>query len=156
MKFSSAHALAILKVIWYNVWCADEWIWGRSIYSIIKPSFNMTLLQYFWRFTQICKKFEVTFAKLFLLLFLSNFTIETITKTILRANAANFLQICANVQKYWNNAMSNDGSSIENNRSVSWRLSCIKFRSKYSSNTVLCLLRKLMHQTLSPAVSFWQ
>jgi hypothetical protein len=58
-------------------------------------------------------------------LFLNNFTRETITKTILRANAANFLQICANLQKYWNNAMSNDGSSIEDNRSVSWRLSCI-------------------------------
>ena len=25
---------------------------------------------------------------------------------------------------------------------------CIKFRSKHSSNTVLCLLRNLMHQTL--------
>ena len=33
------------------------------------------------------------------------------TKTILWANAANFLQICGNLQKYWN--MSNDGSSIE-------------------------------------------
>jgi hypothetical protein len=30
-------------------------------------------------------------------------------KTILRADAANFLKICANLQKYWNNAMSNDG-----------------------------------------------
>ena len=39
---------------------------------------------------------------------MNNFTTETITKTILRANAANFLQICANLQKYWNNAMSND------------------------------------------------
>jgi hypothetical protein len=60
----------------------------------------------------------------FLLLFLNNFNQQKITKTILRANAANFLQIGANLQKYWNNAMSNDGSSIENNRSVSWRLSC--------------------------------
>jgi hypothetical protein len=51
--------------------------------------------------------------KLFLLLFQNNFTTETITKTILRANAANFLQICANLQKCWNNAMSNEGSSIE-------------------------------------------
>ena len=52
-------------------------------------------------------------AKLFLLLLLNNFTTETITKTLLRANATNILQICANLQKQWNNAMSNDGSSIE-------------------------------------------
>ena len=51
--------------------------------------------------------------KLFLLLFLNNFTTETITRTILRTNAANFWQICADLQKYWNIAMSNDGSSIE-------------------------------------------
>ena len=30
---------------------------------------------------------------------------------------------------------------------------CIKFRSKHSSNTVLCLLRNLMHQTLCIDVS---
>ena len=53
-------------------------------------------------------------AKLFLLLFLNNFTTETITKTILRSYAANFLQICANLQKSWNNMMSNDGLIIEN------------------------------------------
>ena len=35
------------------------------------------------------------------------------TKTILRLYAANVLQICVNLQKYWNNAMSNDGLSIE-------------------------------------------
>ena len=44
---------------------------------------------------------------------LNNFTTETITKTILRANPANFLQICTNLKKYWNIAMSNDGSNIE-------------------------------------------
>ena len=38
---------------------------------------------------------------------------------------------------------------------------CIKFQSKYSSNTVLCLLRNLMHQTLwllfikTRHISFW-
>jgi hypothetical protein len=32
--------------------CTAKWIWDRSIYSIIKPSFDMTLFQYFWRFTQ--------------------------------------------------------------------------------------------------------
>ena len=33
--------------------------------------------------------------------------------TILRSYAANFLQICANLQKSWNNMMSNDGLIIE-------------------------------------------
>ena len=47
-------------------------------------------------------------SKLFLLLFLNNFITETIAKTILWANAANFLQICANLKKYWKIAMSND------------------------------------------------
>ena len=34
-----------------------KWIWDRAIYSIIKPSIDMTLFWYFWRFTQICTKF---------------------------------------------------------------------------------------------------
>ena len=37
----------------------------------------------------------------------------TITKTTLRSNAVNSLQICANLQKHWKNAMSNDALSIE-------------------------------------------
>ena len=122
-----------------------EWIWDRSIYSIIKPSIKKTLFQYFWRFAEICKEvcsicsqnwfffivsviqlliisadllrfarnLQHLLTKLFLLLFLNNFTTETITKTILWANAANFLQICANLHKYWNIFMSNDSSSIE-------------------------------------------
>jgi hypothetical protein len=45
--------------------------------------------------------------KLFLLL-------EPITKIILPSYAANFLQICVNVQKYRYNVMSNDGLVIEN------------------------------------------
>ena len=51
----------------------------------------------------LCKSAEI----------LNNFTTETRTKTILWAHAANFLQICANLQQYWNIAKSNDGSSIE-------------------------------------------
>ena len=62
------------------------------------------------RFTQICPYMII---KLFLLLFLNSFRPSTLTKTILRSDAANFLQICANLQKYWNNAMSNYGLSIE-------------------------------------------
>ena len=39
---------------------------------------------------------------------------ETITKTILRSYTGNFVQICVDFQKYWNNAVSNDGFIIEN------------------------------------------
>ena len=41
------------------------------------------------------------------------FLLFLIAKTILHSYAANFLQICANLLKYQNNAMSNDGSSIK-------------------------------------------
>ena len=51
-------------------------------------------------------------AKLFLLLFLNNFTTETITKTIMRANAANFLQIFRNTGTL-PCQIKNNGSSIE-------------------------------------------
>ena len=34
--------------------------------------------------------------------------------------------------------------------------SCIKFRNKHSSNTALCLLRNLMHQTLGITVPIVQ
>ena len=78
--------------------------------DIVKPSLDLTFFQYFWRFTQICTKFAAFARKIVLLLFLNNFITETTTKTILRANAGNF---CANLQKYWNNTMSNDGSSID-------------------------------------------
>ena len=58
-------------------------------------------------------------AKLFLLLFL-------ITQTILCSCAANFSQICVNGQKYWNNALSNDGLSFEMiyMSHGNWKLSC--------------------------------
>ena len=49
-------------------------------------------------------------AKLFLLLFLNNFKQATPRNN----NKTNFLQICVNFQKYWNNAMSNDSLIIEN------------------------------------------
>ena len=41
-----------------------KWIWDRSIYSVIKPSIDMTLFQYFWKFTQICKKFAAFACKI--------------------------------------------------------------------------------------------
>ena len=84
--------------------------WDRSIISILKPSFDMALFQYFWRFTQeIC---SIWTQNCFWYCFWTILRVqlpETITKTILRPYAANFLQICVNFQKYWNNAMSNDG-----------------------------------------------
>ena len=38
---------------------------------------------------------------------------KLITKTIFRANAADFLQICANLQKSWSNMLSNVGLIME-------------------------------------------
>ena len=65
------------------------------------------MFQYFWRFA---RNLLHLLTKLFLFLWWN--CSETITKTILRANAANFLQICVNLQKYWNNVMSNYGLNI--------------------------------------------
>ena len=88
-----------------------KWKWDRSIYSIIKPSFDMTLFQYFWRFTQICKKFAA-FAHKIVFVIVSAVKLFR-NNNILRANAAYFLQICVNLQKYWNKVMSIDGLIIE-------------------------------------------
>ena len=57
------------------------------------------------KFTQICKKFAA-FARKIVYVYCS----EIITKTNL---GVNFLQICVNIQKFWNNVMSNDGLIIE-------------------------------------------
>ena len=46
-----------LYTIFVDVYLIVKWIWDRSISSRVKPSFDMPLFQYFWRFTQICKKF---------------------------------------------------------------------------------------------------
>ena len=53
--------------------------------------------------------------KLFLLLILNNFKLTTPRNDNQNnfAFVANFLQICVNFQKYWNNVMSNDGLIIE-------------------------------------------
>ena len=51
-----------------TVYSTGDW----SNISILEPSFDMALFQYFLRFTQICKKFAVLLAKLFLLFFLNN------------------------------------------------------------------------------------
>ena len=71
--------------------------WDRSIISILEPSFDMALFQYFWRFAQICKKFSA-FAHKIIFVIVSEQFCEL---------------LCIKFQKYWNNAMSNDGSSIE-------------------------------------------
>ena len=58
---------------------------------------------------------DVISEKLILLLFMNYFA------SCMPSDVANFLQICSNLQKHWNNAIWNDGSSIQ---IVSWRLSC--------------------------------
>ena len=63
--------------------CTVKWIWDRSIFSIIKPSFDIALFHYFWKFTQICKKF-------FLLLFLGVARLKLFRNN----NKNNFVFIC--------------------------------------------------------------
>ena len=119
LKMSPRHSLKLIRMSYKTgpkgkkyYFLTAKWIWDRCIYSIIKPSIDMTLFQsedlhrFAWNLQHLL-------AKLFLLLFLNNFTTKTITKTILWANAANFLQICVNLQKYWSNVMSIDGLILE-------------------------------------------
>ena len=81
-----------------------------SSYSLI----SMRLIYYFdtsasiWHFSSIsedlhrfARNLQHLSAKLFLLLFLNNFVLICCKSS------------CANLHKYWNNAMTNDGSSIE-------------------------------------------
>ena len=54
---------------------------------------------------------------------------ETITKTILSSCVAHFLQIFANLQKSWNNMMSNDGWMIKN-MDLSHNHLAVRFKTK--------------------------
>ena len=59
---------------------------------------------------------------------------ETITKTILSSCVAHFLQIFANLQKSWNNMMSNDGWMIKN-MDLSHNHLAVRFKTKlYKKN----------------------
>ena len=64
-----------------------KWIWDRSIYSVIKPSICTTLFQYFWRFTQICKKFAAFAHKIV-------FVIVSVVKLFRNNNKNNFASKC--------------------------------------------------------------
>ena len=95
--------------------------WFRKpivIYSLI----SMILISIIWHgivslflkicIDLICKKcaaftHKIVFVIVSVVMFRNN------NKNHLRANAANFLQICVNLQKYWNIAMSNYGSIIK-------------------------------------------
>ena len=99
-----------------------KWIWDRSIYSIIKPSIDMKLFQYFWRFAQICKKFAAFERKMVFLMVSEQFYYRNSNKNHFEFICCKFL---ANLQKYWNNMMSNDGLIIEIYGYVSYSFSCI-------------------------------
>ena len=76
----------------YTAYSPRDW----SIISILKPSFDMALFQYFWRFTRNLQHMN---AKLFLLLFLNNFRqncSEKITKTIFWSYLCKSVQIFRN------------------------------------------------------------
>ena len=93
----------------------DTWanIWHGIVPVFLKICTDLQEICSIW--TQNC----------FFLLFLNYFSTETITKTILSSYAAHFLKICENLQKSWNNMMSNDCLIIEIHGSVSYSFSCI-------------------------------
>ena len=74
-----------------DIMVTAKWIWDRSIFSIIEPSFDIVLFQDFWRFAQIC-----TDMIWFLLLFGTKNCSETITKTILWSCLCKSVQIFRN------------------------------------------------------------
>ena len=89
-------------------------IWdSRSIYSTIKPSFDIILFQDFWRFA---RNLQHLLTKLFLL-FWTILGLQ-LTNFFRNNNKNNFALICckflANLQKYWNNAMSNHSLILAN------------------------------------------
>jgi hypothetical protein len=54
------------------------------LFSILKPSFDMALFQYFWRFAQICKKFAAFPRKII-------FVIVSVVKLFRNNNKNNFV-----------------------------------------------------------------
>ena len=111
----------------------------------------MTLFQYFRRFTdlqEICSIWTQNCCCFRTIL--GQLLPKTIKTTILRSYTANFFQICVSLQKYWNNAMSNDGLSIEMidrlmeiklyvDRINSWKLICARIRRNYQNPLYTCL-----------------
>ena len=105
----------------------DKWIWGRSIYSLFKPSFNIKLFQYFWRFSQICKKFAVFARKIVFVIVSEQFYYRNNNKNLFASKCYKYLtNLCKPSEiveqrhvKWW--------LKYRNNRSVSWKLSCKNF-----------------------------
>ena len=60
----TSQSISIATVLWES-WlyipptrsCTAKWIWDRSTFSILKPSFDIIMFQDFWKVAQICKKF---------------------------------------------------------------------------------------------------
>ena len=73
-------------LLWIKRIDTAKWIWDRSIFSIIKPSFDIILFPGLWRFAQIwaqiCFCFDI--------------------QNSLMYTRISFLQIRVNLQKYWN------------------------------------------------------
>ena len=91
----------------------QSWCNGYSLISM-RPIYYFDTWVIIWhgnvpvflKFAQICKKFAAFAHKIV-------FVIVSVVKLFRNNNKNNFLQICPNLQKYWNIAMSNDGSSIK-------------------------------------------
>ena len=98
-----------------------KWIWDRSIYSIIKPSFDMALFQYFWRFTQICKKFAAFARKIVFVIVSEQFYYRNNNKNNFVSKCCKFLaNLCKSSEileqchvKWWLKYRNNRSSLME-------------------------------------------
>ena len=109
-----------------------KWIWDRSIYSIIKPTFDIILFQDFWRFTEICKKFAAFARKIVFVIVSEQFCYRNNNKNNFVSKCCKFLaNLCKSSEiveechvKWW--------LKYRYHRSVSWRLSCTDNLERHS------------------------
>jgi hypothetical protein len=121
LKMSLRHSLKLIRMSYKTgpkgkkyYFLTAKWIWDRSIYSKIKPSIDMTLFQYFWRFTQICKKFAAFAGKIVFVIASEQFYYKNNNKNNFVRKCCNFLaNLCKSSEildhchvkwwlKYWN------------------------------------------------------
>ena len=107
------------KFFWKILPYTAKWIWDRSIFSIIKPSFDIIL---FSRFLKICTDLQAICSierKIVFVIVSEQFCIHMLQ---ISCKSSEILEQCH--VKWW--------FKYRNDRSVSWRLSCtweiMKFR----------------------------
>ena len=117
-----------ITISFFTTKSTAKWIWDRSIYSIIKPKFDIIdiLFQDFWRFAQSCKKLAAFARKIVFVIVFEQFCYRNNNKNNFVSKCCKFLaNLCKSSEileqchvKWW--------LKYRNNWSVSWRLGCIK------------------------------